>query len=347
MVLTPHTQMQTVAVEAWFGLAYPCATREALIASDHNTELGGEGKPVAIDNHTSERTHQRRCPILVTGVPRSGTTWLARKLASAPGTALAGREPMNPRGSQYGLGGTLQEWARVDEFNPRQARLLRSAYRGLNPLVYSRYGQRQWAAGWPWTRMIMKDPFAMLSLPAVVSTTGARPVLIYRHPGAVLSSYRRMGWTADLDEVRRVITPSIKDSCSGSGFGSHREVWEMAHFWAMLNNQALADMQYLPGSLVISHEELASGGSSAMHQLYELCGLRWDSSLGEDDRKSQGVGRHKPKADALHNLHRPPQEVAAEWRSRLTNTEVSLLDEVAGDALNNLDSKRAVLTSKR
>ena len=46
-------------------------------------------------------------PILVTGVPRSGNTWLARLLATSPGTAMAGREPMNPRGRQYALGGTL------------------------------------------------------------------------------------------------------------------------------------------------------------------------------------------------------------------------------------------------
>ena len=299
---------------------------------------------MAIDDHSSESTHQGRCPILVTGVPRSGTTWLARELACAPGTALAGREPMNPRGSQYGLGGTLREWARLEEFSPRQARLLRSAYRGLNPFVYSRYGQRQWAAGWPWTRMIMKDPFAMLSLPAVVSTTMARPVLIYRHPGAVLSSYRRMKWTADLDEVRRVITHSIEDFGTSSSSGDHRDVLEMALFWAMLNKQALADMESLPGSLVISHEELASGGSNAMGRLYELCGLRWDGHTRDRDRKHRGLGRRSPKANALHNLHRPPQEVAGEWRSRLTNTEVSILDGVAGETLRNLDSKRSVLT---
>lgn len=302
---------------------------------------------MAVDDHRSESTHDSSRPLLVTGVPRSGTTWLARALAGAPGTALAGREPMNPRGSQYGLGGTLQAWARVEKFDPHQARLLRSAYQGLNPLVYSRYGQRQWAAWWPWTRVIMKDPFAMLSLPAVVSTTRARPVLIYRHPGAVLSSYRRMGWTADLDEVRRVTNPLIGDPETGSGLGNHRDAREMALFWALLNQQALADMEFLPGSLVISHEELASGGSNAMHRLYELCGLSLNSSTGGLDWKLPNGGRRKPKANALHNLHRPPQEVAGEWRSGLTTAEVSLLDAVAGDTLRNLDSKRAVLSGMK
>ena len=64
------------------------------------------------------RNRRRGRPILVTGVPRSGTTWLARLLAGSPGTALAGREPMNPRGRQYALGGTLTGWARLSDLTP-------------------------------------------------------------------------------------------------------------------------------------------------------------------------------------------------------------------------------------
>ena len=90
-------------------------------------------------------------PILVTGVPRSGTTWLARLLALSPATALAGREPMNPRGRQYALGGSLDGWARLTDPSPYQRFLLRSAYRGWNPMVYSRFGTRQWAGPLPQT----------------------------------------------------------------------------------------------------------------------------------------------------------------------------------------------------
>ena len=146
-----------------------------------------------------------RPPILVTGVPRSGTTWLARVLATADRVALAGREPMNPRGKQYALAHTLGGWTRLEDPSSRQRWALRTAYRGLNPWLYSRYGRRQWAAPLPWTRLVVKDPFAMLSLPAVVSVTGARAVFLYRHPGAVLASYRRMGWRPDLDELRPLV----------------------------------------------------------------------------------------------------------------------------------------------
>src|SRR4051794_16992381 len=138
-------------------------------------------------------------------MPRSGTTWLGRLLAGAPGTTLVGREPMNPHRGQYRLGGTLDRWVELRVPTRRQARLLRRAYHGRSPLVYGRYGRRQWAAALPSVRTVVKDPFAMLSLPCVARTTGAQVVLLYRHPGAALASYRRMGWTPDLDELRPVL----------------------------------------------------------------------------------------------------------------------------------------------
>ena len=53
-------------------------------------------------------------PVLVTGMPRSGTTWLARELARARRSGLPGREPMNPREGQFALGGTVSGWTQLD-----------------------------------------------------------------------------------------------------------------------------------------------------------------------------------------------------------------------------------------
>lgn len=68
-------------------------------------------------------------------------------------------------------------------------------------MVYGRYGRRQSVARLLWMRVVIKDPFATLSLPVISRETSARVVLIYRHPGAVLVSYRRMGWRPDVDEL--------------------------------------------------------------------------------------------------------------------------------------------------
>jgi hypothetical protein len=289
-----------------------------------------------------------RRPILVTGVPRSGTTWLARWLAGGPGMALAGREPMNPRGRQYALGHTLDGWARLTTPSRRQRRALMLAYRGLNPWVYSRYGTRQWVAPLPGTRLVIKDPFALLSIPAIVEHTGALPVLVYRHPGAVLDSYRRMGWTPDLDELQRVVTatresggPELPDLPS-EGQTSAAEA--MGRFWAALHDLALADIDDRQTQVVVvAHHELAASGPSGGRLLAGRLGVGWNDELEQELSKESGGS--SGSSTSLHNFDRAPAQVAEAWRARLDPTEVATIERVTEATRLRLDSRRVDLAA--
>lgn len=295
---------------------------------------------------SSRQVSPKRRSILVTGMPRSGTTWLARLLSCAPHTALAGREPMNPRGNQFALGHTLTGWARVSIFTPQQQRTLRLAYRGLAPGAYSRYGHRQWAAPLPTTRLVVKDPFAMLSLPAVVKVTGARPVLIYRHPGAVLSSYRRMGWTPDLDEIAPLVAVDSAGPEAGPLSGCEAAA-EMARFWVALNRAALADLRDIPDAVIVSHEEVALGGNDAIASLFDLCGLLWNASVERAIERSGSVpaaSTKPPPAKRLHDFSRSSLQVAHAWREEVSFEELQTLEHIAGGMLRDLEAARTSLT---
>jgi hypothetical protein len=281
-------------------------------------------------------------PLLVTGVPRSGTTWLARQLAGSPGAALTGREPMNPHPGQYALGGTIDAWARLQHPTSRQERALRRAYRGLTPRLYGRYGHRQWAAPWPGTRIVVKDPFAVLSIGAVRRVTGALPVLVYRHPGAVLASYRRMGWSPDVTEIMAAV-PGAR----ASGAGLPGEAPVLAWFWATLNDVALADLADIPDAVVVAHEELAAGGEDAMARLFLACGLGRPprSGAGGPTREPARPGRAaRPGPNArgktLHRLDRPASEVAGAWRSGIGEDDLAAMDALVGPTLAALRSRQ-------
>jgi hypothetical protein len=287
----------------------------------------------------------RRRPILVTGVPRSGTTWLARQLASASGSALTGREPMNAHGRQYALGGTIQAWARIVEPTPEQLRAMRRAYSGLAPRVYGRYGHRQWAAPLPTTRIVVKDPFAVLSVGALHEATSALPVLVYRHPGAVLASYRRMGWSPDLAEIEAAVPPADQVGREGHDLAQD-PVAAMAWFWATLNHVALSDITRTGSGVVVSHSELAAGGPAAMQRLYRACGLGWDGRT-EAAVRSAGSGegrapkaRVNSKGKTLHELSRDSTQVAEAWRSKISPDELTVLEQLAGPTLHALEAAR-------
>lgn len=281
----------------------------------------------------------RDAPLLVTGMPRSGTTWLARLLASAPGVALTGREPMNPRGRQYALAGTLDGWTRLVAPTARQRGALRTSYSGLNPLVYSRYGHRQWAAVLPGTRLVVKDPFAMLSIPVVQELTNARPVLLFRHPGAALASYRRMGWSPDVSELTPIIdrfieingpTPGVARFPVGAG-----EVGAMAWFWNALYGIALSDVNRLDKDLVVlAHEDIAAGGERFAAELFRHLGLEWEPSVAQN-LKATG-GSRLVNENALHNFDRNPAQVAHEWEKKLAKGERVGLEQETHTVLSML-----------
>lgn len=285
-------------------------------------------------------------PILVTGVPRSGTTWLARLLATGKRTALAGREPMNPHRGQYALGGSLDRWTRLHDPDSAQRLRLRLAYVGMNPWVYSRYGRRQWHAPLPWTRLIVKDPFALLSLPGVVATTGARVVLVYRHPGAVLASYSRMGWSPDLDEV----TPLIREHMArGLALAGLAGAWPppagasasvaMGMFWSALHAMALSDLHTLPGALVVSHAEIAQGGEAATRRLFDELGLV-GTTLTRAELETPEARASVAPTPGLHQFNRAPADVANAWRTSLAPDELADVERVSEPVRAHLEAIR-------
>lgn len=268
-------------------------------------------------------------PILVTGMPRSGTTWFARLLAAAPGVALTGREPMNPRGRQYALAGTLPGWVRLTTPTPRQTRALRRSYQGRTPWVYSRYGHRQWAALLPGRRIVVKDPFALLSIPAVCRITMAHPVLLYRHPGAVLTSYRRMGWRPDEAELTPIIAGFHRERGPHPGVdlapGGGSEAAVMSWFWNALYGMALADLD--AGGVrptILAHEDIASHGALFAAALFDHLRLPWQA-----DAMAVLANRTPARVQegALHNFDRAPAQVAHEWEHKLAPGEREELTE--------------------
>lgn len=247
---------------------------------------------------------------------------------------------MNPRRRQYALGGALDSWVMLDRVVAPVRRRLVTAYRGWNPWVYSRYGRRQWAGPLPWTRIIMKDPFALLSLAAVSASTAAQPVLLYRHPAAVLASYRRMGWRADLAELGPIV-----EECRGRGLpvdevptpGEVDDTAAMAHFWKGLHQVALANAAEVNGLTVVAHEEVASGGMHMGRRLFDRLDLSWHQRAATELTKDSDGSVQEA---TLHNFDRSPASVAQAWRGLLSSAEVETVEEIAGETLARLDRVR-------
>lgn len=261
---------------------------------------------------------------------------------------------MNPRGG-YALHGTLKGWAALDTMTPTQRRALRAAFAGCNPLTFGRYGQRQLTALWPRTRVVVKDPFAMLSISAISDATAAQPVLVYRHPGAMLVSYRRMGWEPDLDELRPLLQAHRRvHGTEGSTMpdlphpGEADPATAMGCFWSALYEMALDNAAAAPDTVVVAHEEIAGGGAAAVERLFERLGLKpTERSLAHVHPSSVTPTRSwrtRGSRPVLHNFDRVPSQVAHAWRAKLDSAEIDRLDEIAEPMQSRLQQVRLSLT---
>jgi hypothetical protein len=274
-------------------------------------------------------SHKAGSPILVTGVPRSGTTWLARLLAASRRTSMPGREPMNPRGRQFGLGGAIDAWVRRESFPAHEAAVLRRCYAGREPRTFSRFGIRQWAAALPTTRIVIKDPFAVLSIAAVHEVTGAVPVLVFRHPAAVLASYRRMGWTADVAEMLALGGP--KPTADG-------DLPAMAAMWSWCHEIALRDLDRIGAGLIVSHHAMTLGGADAHRTLcaqLSLEPLPSTLSLAAQPPRERREG-------VLHDFGQSTDEIEG-WREQMSTEEIATMDELVAPIWAELKDRQLQL----
>lgn len=238
---------------------------------------------------------------------------------------MPGREPMNPRGRQFGLAGRLDSWVRREAFADSEAAVLRRCYAGREPRTFSRYGIRQWAAPLPRTRIVIKDPFAVLSLAAVHRATDAIPVLLYRHPAAVLSSYRRMGWTADTEEFTALGAPPPDGD---------DDLAAMVAMWSWCHRVALDDLATVPGAVIVSHRALTAGGPEGQAALARELGLAAPAV------ESHADASRERREGVLHDFSRSTAAVESGWRKDVGDDEVATIEAAVADIWRELEARQ-------
>src|SRR5262249_37282472 len=151
-------------------------------------------------------------PILVTGMPRSGTTWTAQMLAA--GGLIRLNEPLNPQHPPGGFPGVLDAPVehRFQYICAENEQPFLGAYRDM-----LRYRYRLWPelrrnhtpgdlprqanhlrlfleGRLRHRRLLVADPFAVFSIPWFIERPGFRVVVVVRRPAATVSSRKRLGW---------------------------------------------------------------------------------------------------------------------------------------------------------
>jgi sulfotransferase family protein len=289
-------------------------------------------------------------PILVTGAHRSGTTWVGKMLALAPGVAYI-HEPFSPR-TAAGLSP-----ARFDRYFTVVTSENEARYRpGLEQTIHFRYalgaqlrslrGGRDLAriprdltrvehARLSGARPLVKDPIALLSAEWLAETFGMDVVVLIRHPAAFAASLKRLGWKhsfatfiqdGGVPEVLRPYEAEIREQAEQPG----ETLAQAALLWRVLYNAVDGYRERHPGWSFLRHEDVSAEPVATFERLYAQFGLEFTPSVRQSiarasapDNPAELPTPHAVELDSAASIGR--------WREDLTGEEVETLRDRTRD----------------
>jgi hypothetical protein len=289
-------------------------------------------------------------PILVTGAHRSGTTWVGKMLALAPGVAYV-HEPFNPRTSaglsparfdKYFTVVTAENEARYRPGLERTVELrydlgaqLRSLHGGRDVLRTGRDLVRVGKARRSGARPLVKDPIALLSAEWLAQSFGMDVVVLIRHPAAFAASLKRLGWKhsfatflvdGNAPEVLRPYEDEIREQAERPG----DILTQAALLWRVLYNAVDGYRTRHPDWVYLRHEDASLDPVATFERLYDRLGLEWTPAAREAVARASAP-ENPAELSTPHAVELDSAASLGRWRDQLTAEEIDVLRERTRD----------------
>ena len=261
-----------------------------------------------------------RLPILILSMPRSGSSWVGKMLGSAQ-EALYLREPINQSMLEHTDLPTLFEVSSRD---------IASNVRPLAEDVFAGYpafdrGIVKQVDQWSLTRrkekqVIIKEvnPFFY---PWLSESFDFKTIYLVRHPGAVASSFNRLGWRSGLLRCLPAVREQIEERHHESFWAKHGAAQAIASRTVMDALREQDQRRYQ----VVRYEDLCRRPEGAFRELFGSVGLNWS----EQDRER--VERHTTATNArrekTYDTRRKSSEMVGAWRDDISKDQLRDLKE--------------------
>jgi hypothetical protein len=315
------------------------------------------------DDRASVHGGPRSQPILVTGAPRSGTTWVGSTIAAAARLRYV-HEPFNPHYYRPAICSvkfpTQFQYICAENEGEFLEPLKRTLQHRLN-WTHAAQELRSWrdaprlfrTAGSLalhrslHSRCLVKDPIAMLSAEWLATRCDMSIVFLVRHPAAFVSSLKRKNSRAPLELllqqpllVRDWLGPDISEIETALR-SSPTDIERAALFWKVTYGLAARWRQLHPDWLFMRHEDLSRtpvDGFRKLHQALRLPFTRRAVSLIDEFSPSDGPTESPVKA-SIYKLN--SRANIWNWTHRLTTHEIvavrSIVQDVSSEFYSDAD----------
>ncbi|MFJ2028789.1 sulfotransferase [Streptosporangium sp. NPDC087985] len=296
-------------------------------------------------------------PVLVTGLPRSGTSWTG-KMLSASGELVYVNEPLNPQHPPGRSPGVLnaQVTHRFQYICPDNDEVWLPAFTDTAALRYRflaelrrnrspydlarmvRYGTAFTLGRLTGRRALLDDPFALFSAGWFAERLGCRVIILLRDPVSFVGSWQRLGWTIyfhELLEQPLLIRDHPHLEALRPLVGCQDRLAKAVALWRAARTVATELAARHPGILLVRYEDLATDPPRGFRRLYGWSGLTW--SARAEERISRACTAAGGGADGFawsglsRTAYRPmdSRQALAAAAGRLTPEEIRRVRELA------------------
>lgn len=294
------------------------------------------------------RQNNRPIPILVTGGHRTGTTWVGRML-TASGEAAYISEPLNVLHRPGVMRLPVRRWYTYicadneADYLPALLQTLTYHYHLGAELVSLRSRKDLLRMGRDWAtflkgralhlRPLLKDPFALFSIPWFAGRLDCQVVITVRHPAAFASSLMRYNWVFQLEDLldqpllmRDWLEPyreEMEAMPPGDIIGRASLLWKMAY--RTVHELRLKHPEYQ----VVRHEDLSLDPVQGFRLLYAALGLRFTQKAQRAIQASSSSENPKEiSASAVHAFQLNSRANLNNWKRRLGAEEIQRVRQI-------------------
>jgi sulfotransferase family protein len=305
---------------------------------------------MAIERESANPPEGRK-RILVTGAPRSGTTWTGRMIAHAPGMGYI-HEPFTPEnGSLCGFANPIaEEFQYITDGNSHQfekyladlvdfkyplrtnlvhAKSVREAARSL--LAFANLSTHKLRKN----TAVVKDPVAVFSAPWLARQFDMDVVVMIRHPAALCSSLKILNWKFDFNHF--LMQPELMRETRLADFESEiryfaeneQEIIPVgALLWKCIYTVINEYRMRFPGWLFLKHEELSMDPVDSFRKVYAELGLEFTTTVRTAIEKSSGEQNpSEPGRGDEFSIRRNSKVNVSNWKHRLSDREILTIKE--------------------
>lgn len=285
-------------------------------------------------------------PVLVTGAPRSGTTWVGQMLTLS-GELGEFYEPFNPAAHQARWFDPPEFYLYVERRNAdgydadlTAMSQLRFPFRRVVAHASSAAALRASLRTWRTARThrlhhrapMVKDPVALFSTAWLADQLAFRPVVLVRHPAAFVTSLIRVQWQVRFGSWLRqpLLMETLLAPWAAEIERAHHAprdvVRDGALLWAVCNGVVLRWREEHPDWLVLRHEDLAADPVNAFAGVYEALGLTWTDAVADAvTASSAATNPADVTSGAQHVLARDSRTLVEVWRERLSTEQIDVV----------------------